>query len=195
MLIHPSVVHFAVALPVITSVFGLLYLATRKEALSKTTALMLILTALVMIVAWYTGSKAGPKIFDYLSSDGKHELLEHKSLGMYLAIAFSVIAVIQFLGSQLKKFAVEVIGILLLLGATAMVFVQEGHGSHIVYNYGMPFKAYMMQDTLKEAAATAEDAEDCDGKVGAYEDAVDSINSLSDEVQEIYGAPAKETEE
>ena len=194
MLIHPPLAHFAIALPVITSVFGLLYLATRKEGMSKITARMLVVTALVMIAAWYTGSKAGPQIFDYLSSAGKHELLEHKKLGLYLAIAFSVIAVIQFLGCQLKKFAVQAVAIVLLLGATVMVFVQGDHGGKIVYNYGMPFKAYMMQDTLKEAASTAEDTDECDEKVEAYEDAVDNINSLSDEVQAIYGAPAKAEE-
>ena len=195
MLIHPPLVHFAIALPVITSVFGLLYLATRKEGLSKITARMLVLTALVMIAAWYTGSKAGPQIFDYLSAAGKHELLEHKKLGLYLAIAFSVIAIIQFLGCQLKKFAIEAVGIVLLLGATVMVFVQGDHGGKVVYNYGMPFKAYMIQDTLKQAAATAKASDDCDDKVSAYEDAMDDIHDLSGEVQKIYGTPAKEAKE
>lgn len=187
MLLHPPLAHFAIALPVVTAVFGLLFLITRKEGLSKITARMLVVTALVMIAAWYTGSKAGPEIFDYLSKDGKHELIEHKNLGLYLAIAFSVIAVLQFLGCQLKKFAIQAVAILLLFAATAMVFVQGKDGGEIVYNYGMPFKAYMMQDTLKEAASTAEGTDECDEKVEAYEDAVDSINSLSEEVQKLYG--------
>ncbi len=191
MLIHPPLVHFAIALPVIASVFGLVYLATRKEGLSKITARLLVVTALVMIAAWYTGSKAGPQIFDYLSAAGKHELLEHKKLGLYLAIAFSVIAVIQFLGCQLKKFAIEAIGIVLLLAATVMVFVQGDHGGKVVYNYGMPFKAYMMQDSLKEASQSADEADNCDDKVSAYEDAIFDINGVYNDVQKIYGEPAK----
>ena len=195
MLLHPPLTDFAVALPVITSVFGLAYLATKKEGLSKITARMLFVTALVMIATWYTGTKAGPQIYDYLSNAGKHELIEHKNLGLYLAIAFSVIAVLQFIGCQLKKFALQAVAIILLFGATAMIYVQGKHGGHIVYNYGMPFKAYMIQDTLKEAYATAEDTEECDEKVEAYEDAIDTIDSLSEEVQAIYGkAPGTATE-
>lgn len=196
MLLHPPLVHFAIALPVVTSVFGLLYLFTKKEGLSKITSRLLVLTALAMIAAWYTGSKAGPEIYDYLSDAGKHELIEHKNLGLYLAIAFSAIAILQFLGCQLKRFALQAVAILLLIAATAAVFVQGKHGGEIVYNYGQPFKAYMMQDTLHEAAATAEDADDdCDAKVEAYEDAVDDIDSLSEEVQAIYGESNEEEEE
>lgn len=196
MVLHPPLVHFAIALPVVTSVFGLLYLFTKKEGLSKITSRLLVLTALAMIAAWYTGSKAGPEIYDYLSDAGKHELIEHKNLGLYLAIAFSAIAILQFLGCQLKRFALQAVAILLLIAATAAVFVQGKHGGEIVYNYGQPFKAYMMQDTLHEAAATAEDADDdCDAKVEAYEDAVDDIDSLSEEVQAIYGESNEEEEE
>ena len=188
MLLHPPLTDFAVALPVITSVFGLAYLATKKEGLSKITARMLFVTALVMIATWYTGTKAGPQIYDYLSNAGKHELIERSE-------AFSVIAVLQFIGCQLKKFALQAVAIILLFGATAMIYVQGKHGGHIVYNYGMPFKAYMIQDTLKEAYATAEDTEECDEKVEAYEDAIDTIDSLSEEVQAIYGkAPGTATE-
>lgn len=195
MLLHPPLAHFAIALPVVTAVFGLLYLITKKESLSKITARMLFVTALVMIGAWYTGSKAGPEIYDYLSAAGKHELIEHKNLGLYLAIGFSILAVLQFLGCQLKRFAIQSIAILLLIAATVMVFIQGKHGGEIVYNYGQPFKAYMMQDTLHEAAATAEDTEDCDEKVEAYEDAVDTINAMSEEVQAIYGESDKAEEE
>jgi hypothetical protein len=51
----------------------------------------------------------------------------------------------------------------------------------------MPFKAYMMEESLKDAAAAAEDAEDCDTQVEAYEDAVYDIKLLSEDVQKIYG--------
>ena len=190
MLLHPNLAHFAIALPVVTSVFGLLYLATRKDGLSMITARMLVVTALVMIAAWYTGSKAGPEISDYLSSAGKHELMEHKKLGLYLAIAFSMIAVLSFIACQFKKFAIQAIAILLLFGATAMVFVQSDHGGKIVYKYGMPFQSYMIQDSLKEATSTAEGTEDCDEKVEAYQDAVDNINALSEEVGAKFFAPA-----
>jgi uncharacterized membrane protein len=194
-MLHPASVHFAMVLPVVAATFGLIYLATKKEGFSKIAARTTLVAALAMIAAWYTGSQAGPEIFDYLSKEGKEELLEHKSLGLYLAVAMGVIALLQITGCRLKKFGLEALAIVLLIGAMATTFLQGKDGGEIVYNYGMPFKAYMMESYLKEAAATAEDEEDCDAKVEAYEDAIDEISSVSEEVDAIYGNTHEEEEE
>ncbi len=195
MMIHPATAHFAMVLPVVASAFGVAYMISRTETMSKILARTTLVAALAMIAAWYTGNQAGPQIFDYLSEAGKHELLEHKELGLYLAIAMGIIALLQIIGCKLQKFGIQVLATLLLIGAMFTTFLQGKHGGEIVYNYGMPFKAYMMQQTLKEAAATAEDAEEDDAKVEAYEDAIDDITSISEEVDVIYGnEPATEEE-
>ena len=195
MMIHPATAHFAMVLPVVATVFGLAYLYSRTELMGKTSARATLFAALAMIAAWYTGSQAGPEIIDYLSQDGKHELLEHKELGEYLAIAMGIIALLQIAGCKLKKFALELLAILLLIGATGVTFLQGKHGGEIVYNHGMPFKAYMIEDTLHEAAKAADEAEDDETKVEAYEDALDEISSLSEEVDKVYGNTPKTSEE
>ncbi|WP_457747813.1 DUF2231 domain-containing protein [Sulfurimonas sp.] len=195
MMLHPATAHFAIALPVVASVFGLIYMVTKTEGMSKISSRATLIAALAMIAAWYAGNQAGPQIYDYLSEAGKHELVEHKELGLYLAIAMGIIAVIKMVGCKMKNFAIEALAVVLLLGATLTTFAQGKDGGEIVYKYGQPFKAYMMQDSLKEAAATAEDTEDCDAKVEAYEDAIDDIGMLSEEVSAIYGAPEDEGEE
>jgi len=193
-MLHPATAHFAMVLPVVASAFGLVYFITRSEGLSKISSRLTLAAALAVIGVWYTGSQAGPQIYDYLSASGQHELLEHKTLGLYLAIAFGIIALLKVAGCMLKKFALEAIAIVLLLGATATVFIQGKDGGELVYNYGMPFKAYLIQDTLKEAASTAENEDDCDAKIEAYEDAMDDIQMLSDDVDVIYGnKPKKES--
>ncbi|WP_434580616.1 hypothetical protein MLC52_11800 [Sulfurimonas sp. NW15] len=195
MMLHPATVHFAMALPVVASVFGLVYLYSKSEMMSKTSLIMTLAAALAMTVAWYTGNQAGPEIFDYLSKAGKEELLEHKELGLYLAIATGIIALVQIVGYKMKNFAVQALAILLLLAATATTLLQGKHGGEIVYNYGMPFKAYMIEDSLHEATANAEATEDCDEKVEVYEDAIDEISSLSEEVDAVYGNTPKTQEE
>ncbi len=194
-MIHPASVHFAMVLPVVAATFGLIYLATKKEGMSKIAARTTLIAALAMIAAWYTGNQAGPEIFDYLSKEGKEELLEHKSLGLYLAIAMGVIALLQIVGCKLKKFGLEALAIILLIGAMATTFLQGKHGGEIVYNYGMPFKAYLIEDTLKEAVATAEESEEDDAKVEAYEDAIDEISTISEEVDAIYGNTHEDDDE
>jgi len=195
MMLHPATAHFAIALPVVASVFGLIYMFTKTEGMSKISSRATLVAALAMIAAWYTGNQAGPQIFDYLSSGGKHELLEHKEMGLYLAIAFGIIALIKMAGCKMKNFAIEALAVVLLLGATVATFAQGKDGGEIVYKYGQPFKAYMIEDSLKEAVTTAEDTEDCDAKVEAYEDAIDDITMLSEEVSAIYGAPDEDEDE
>jgi len=196
MMIHPATAHFAMVLPVVASAFGIAYMISRTETMSKILARTTLVAALAMIAAWYTGNQAGPQIFDYLSQAGKHELLEHKELGLYLAIAMGIIALLQIIGCRLQKFGIQLFATLLLIGAMFTTFLQGKHGGEIVYNYGMPFKAYMMQDSLNEAVKTADATEDDSEKVEAYEDAIDDISTVSEEVDAIYGnKPAPEDDE
>jgi len=194
-MIHPATVHFAMVLPVVATVLGVTYLITKKETISKISARTTLVAALAMIAAWYTGNQAGPEIFEYLSKAGKEELLEHKELGLYLAIAMGVIALIQIAGCKMKKFALEALAIVLLAGVMLTTFLQGKHGGEIVYNYGQPFKAAQTQMFLKDAQSAADETEDCDEKVEAYEDAIDNIASMSEEVDAIYGNKHEESDE
>jgi len=196
MMIHPATVHFAMVLPVVASVFGVAYMISRTQTMSKILARTTLVAALAMIAAWYTGNQAGPEIYDYLSEAGKHELLEHKTLGLYLAIAMGIIALIQIVGCKLQKFGIQVFATILLIGAMFTTFLQGKHGGELVYNHGMPFKAYLMEDTLKQATQDAEELDDDDAKVEVYEDAIDDITSLSEDIDTIYGNnPIEEEQE
>jgi len=187
MMLHPATVHFAMVLPVVASAFGLIYLITKTESMSKISTRLTLISALAMIGVWYTGNQAGPLIYDFLSEAGQYELLEHKELGLYLAIAMGIIAPLKIAGCKMKKFALEALAIVLLLGATATTFLQGKHGGELVYNHGTPFKAYMIMDSLQEATATAEESEDDAEKLEAYEDAIDDITMFHEEIEEFYG--------
>lgn len=194
-MLHPATVHFAMVLPLVASVLGVIYLFTRNKGMSKIFTGATLIAALAMVGVWYTGSHAGPQIYDYLSTQGKHELIEHKTLGLYLAIAMGVIALLQLVGSITKKFSIEAVAVVLLLAATATTFVQGEKGGELVYNYGMPFKSYMILDSLKEATTYADSAESADEKVETYEWAIEDINTLSSDVDKIYGNPLKKETE
>lgn len=195
MMLHPATVHFAIALPLVASVLGAIYFAKRSDGMAKLSSFAIVVTAIAIGVAWYTGNQAGPKIFEFLSTEGKHELLEHKQLGLYLAIAMAIIAVVKVIGCQMKKFALEALAIVATFAIAGGVLIQGKHGGEIVYDNGQPFKAQMINSTLKEAAATAEDEDDCDAKVEAYEDALDSVTEINDNVNEALGIHPKEEKE
>ena len=71
------------------------------------------------------------------------------------------------------------------------MLLQGKEGGEIVYDNGQPFKAYMILDTLKEAAATADDEEECDAKVEVYEDALDTVTEIDENVNEALGIHPK----
>ena len=194
-MIHPATAHFAMVLPVVASILGVVYLLSREEIMSKIAARATLAAALAMIAAWYTGTQAGPEIYNFLSEAGKEELREHKALGTYLAIAMGIIALIQIAGCRMRKFGLELLAIVLLIGAMATTFKQGKDGGEIVYNYGQPFKAYMIQELLNDAIKEADDADEDEAKVELYEDAIDEVMSVSQEVNAVYGNTKKADEQ
>ena len=136
MMLHPATAHFAVVLPIVASIFGLIYLYTRSEGMSKISSRVLLFAALGVIAAWYTGSQAGPDAYPLLSDDGQHALLEHKAFGLYLAISFGVIALIKLVGCKMNKFVIEAVAIVLLLGATVTTLNQGKEGGELTYTFG-----------------------------------------------------------
>jgi len=171
MMLHPSAAHFAIVLPVVASVFGLIYMATRSEGMSKISSRVLVFAALGVIAAWYTGSQAGPDVYPLLSEEGQEELIEHKTLGLYLAISFGVIAIMQFAGSQMKKFKLEALSIVLLLGATAMTFVQGKDGGELTYEFGAGVEQHADGlDCLQNPGDYVEEESPADGNGDTEED-------------------------
>ncbi|MEA2073927.1 MAG: DUF2231 domain-containing protein [Campylobacterota bacterium] len=191
MMLHPATAHFAMVLPIVAAVFGIAYLIVKTETMSKITSRITLVSALAMIGVWYTGSQAGPQIYDYLSEAGQATLITHKNLGLYLAIALSIVAVIQLVACKLQKHLIQVVAVLLLVAISAVTMFQGKLGGEIVYNHGTPFKSYMIMDSLTEAAANAEEVEDDEGKLEAYEDAIDDIKMLDEEIEAMYGNPPK----
>lgn len=194
-MIHPATAHFAMVLPIVTTIFGIAYLITKTESMSKITSRLTLISALAMIGVWYTGSQAGPQIYDYLSEAGQATLIQHKGLGLYLAIALSIIAVIQLVACKLQKHIIQVVVVLLLAGVSATTLFQGKLGGEIVYKHGTPFKSYMIMDSLNEATQNAQEAESDESKVEAYEDAIDDITMLNEEIDAMYGIAPKQEED
>ncbi|MDF1878049.1 hypothetical protein JHD46_00185 [Sulfurimonas sp. SAG-AH-194-C20] len=195
MMIHPATAHFAMVLPVVASALGIAYLINRQEIFSKLSSMALFFTALAMGVVWYTGSQAGPEIYDFLSEAGQHQLVEHKELGLYLAIAMGIIFVLKIIGCQSKKFAIEALAIILLLAATVVTFAQGKAGGEIVYNHGTPFKSYMIIDTLNETTIAVEEEEEVEAKLEVYEEALEDIKLIDEELEIFYGNEAPKLED
>lgn len=194
MMVHPATAHFAMVLPVVASVFGIAYLINRQEIFGKLSSMTTFVAALAMALVWYTGSQAGPEIYDFLSEAGQAQLIEHKTLGLYLAIAMGVVFVLKAIGCQMKNFKLEAFSIVLLFLVTVATFVQGKSGGEIVYNHGTPFKAFMIIDTLNEVAVSVEEEEEAEAKLEVYQEALEDIKLIDEELEIFYGNQVAEKE-
>ena len=95
----------------------------------------------------------------------------------------------------MRKYALELVAIIASFAIFAAVLAQGKEGGEIVYEEGQPFKAAKILSTLKEANEAAEDEEECDAKLELYEDSIDTIEEISQEVDEALGIEHKEEED
>lgn len=142
MMIHPAAAHFAVVLPIVATVFGLVYLITRSEGMSKISSRVTVFAALGVAAAWYTGGQVAGDVYPLLVEAGQHELKEHKEMGLYLTIAMAIIAIAKFAGCQMRKFGLEAVAIVALLVASGAMLKQAKDGGEIVYEYGGGVEKY-----------------------------------------------------
>ena len=165
-MLHPALAHFAISLPIISLILGLLYLYKPSETMSKISSRFLVFAALFMIAAFFSGKNDAPEVFDFLSADGKGLLVQHAELGLYLAIGMGLVAVIKLIGCMKSIFKVELLAIALLLILSGATLFQGKLGGALTYEYGAHVKEAQelskQVKVMKAELSMCEDDEDED---------------------------------
>jgi len=136
-LLHPPVVHFMIALPVIILLLELLNLIFKKKAIGGINFFLIFVMILVAAVAYLTGLTDGKEAYPALTEAGKTALSEHKLLGTYLLLAPAVVFVFKFLAAVTKNGFMKFLYIVVLMGLVYGIFVQGKEGGELVYEHGM----------------------------------------------------------
>ncbi len=135
-LVHPAVVHFVIAIPVVIILLEIVNLFFKKRALSVFSLFLISLVALFMVSAYFTGSVDGKEAYSLLASEGQAELKEHKLLGAYLVYGSLAMVILKLLFMAFSKVVARLFFILILLGFTAGILKQGKEGGELVYKYG-----------------------------------------------------------
>jgi len=135
-MLHPAAAHFAISLPIISLVLGLLYLFKPSEMMSKISTRFLVFAAIFVVVAYFTGKNDAKEVFEFLSSDAKGVLVEHAKLGQYLAITMVAVALIKMFGCFKKMFKIELFAVILLAVLSAGILSQGKMGGELTFKYG-----------------------------------------------------------
>ncbi len=134
-MLHPAAAHFAIVLPIVALVFGLLYLFRPSEMMSKISTRLMVFALIFMGVAWYFGTKDGPDVFILLNEEGQALLKAHKGYAPYLFYALLAATALKFFGCKKQKFAAEAAGVVLLLLVVGGTLYQGSLGGKLVYEY------------------------------------------------------------
>ncbi len=136
-LLHPIIVHFAIALLSVAVITDLLYLVTRKQNFWQLTNLMLIIGTLSALIAVITGNQAFQVVT--IPEGTKPLVLSHQLSGQITLGLFAGVSVLRWVLIRLKLFAhpLRWIYYILLLTASFYLFRTGVLGGEMVYIHGV----------------------------------------------------------
>ena len=182
-LLHPPLVHFAIALPVIIVLLELFNLfakmtstpeVPRGKTLSSLSLLMIILLFIVSIGAYATGVADAKNGWDLLSDAARADIRTHKLLGAYLVLGSAILVLFKFIsliGNKSRFF------FFLLTIAFTMGSLQQGkQGGTLVYEHGANVAKVTevmneLDDVTEELDELEETQSNLDGNVTELSDA------------------------
>ena len=189
-IIHPAIVHFAIAIPVVILLLEIYNLAAKRRTISAFSLFLLIVVAVAMFGAYLTGSVDGKATWDMLSTDGQGDLKAHKLLGMYLVYASAALVVLKLLIMAIRKTVGRVFFILILGGFIAVTLYQGKEGGELVYKYGANIER--VADMNSDAEDTKEELDEAEEKLAELQTKYDELVASSTKEPE---APKEEVKE
>lgn len=190
-LLHPAIVHFIIAIPVVILLLELYNLVVKRGSLSWFSLLLLIIVAVAMFGAYLTGSVDGKATWDVLSTDGKADLKAHKLLGIYLVYGSLALIVFKLLFMAMRKTIGGILFILILGGFIAVTFYQGKEGGELVYKYGANNEA--IADVQSDKEDIIDEKDELKEKYNGLQEKYDELLKKSKEQAAVSATPAAET--
>ena len=141
LMVHPVLVHFAIALPVVVLLLELINLFAKKRTVGVLSFLFMVLIAVVFFAAYLSGVADGKEAKAFLSAEAKEALTGHKQLGVYLVYASGLLMLFKLFSVMIRKTAIKVLFFLVLIVFTVAVLNEGKKGGALVYQYGVNVKS------------------------------------------------------
>ena len=155
-LVHPLVVHFAIALPFLILLLELVNIATRKRTIGVTSFAFMVLLTMILYSALLTGSTDAQAAKAAMSAEAKTMLAEHKQWAVYLFYASVVLMLIKLLSVLVRKTPLRVFFFIVLMLFAAATLATGKRGGALVYTYGVNVGAKKTAVAAPSAEAKAE---------------------------------------
>ena len=188
-LLHPPLVHFAIALPVIIVLLELFNIfakmtstpeVPRGKTLSSLSLLMIILLFVVAIGSYATGVADAKNGWDLLSETAKADIKAHKLLGAYILLGSALLVVFKFIsliGNKSRFF------FLLLTIAFTIGSLQQGkEGGALVFEHGV--NVTKVTDLMNEVDDAVEELEELQEEQSTLDSNVTELSDARTALQE-----------
>ncbi|BAF70345.1 DUF2231 domain-containing protein [Nitratiruptor sp. SB155-2] len=175
LLLHPPIVHFAIAIPVIVLLLEIANLIVKRKCVGVISSLLLLLATLIYFAAFFTGKTDGSEAFSLLSHDGQAELKEHKLLGTYLVYGITILFILKLIIAAINNKIAKIVFTLLVAIFVGFALKQGKDGGELVYKYGANVQAVSAMDD----------------KIMELEDELDSCKSELEKAKETKPAPTQ----
>lgn len=139
--LHPPIVHFAIALVIISIISDFLGITLKKESLKNTGFWTLMFGAVAVVLAFITGHQAEEVVEKSIEGTVAYKILEnHEFIGTLTLISVLILAGFRFILNKVSD--IRLMGIYLIVGFIVMAIVglQGRIGGKLVYEYGVGVK-------------------------------------------------------
>lgn len=175
LMLHPAAVHFAMVLPVVVLALELANLLFKRRALSVTSLVLLLVTAVVYLAAYFTGKADGSEAFQLLGAEAQDELKAHRILGTYLAYGLLVPLVFKLTAMLLRQKWARGALIVSLVMFISFMFKQGYDGDELVYKYGVNVQA--VTEARESVAAANETIDELNETVAEHNATIGSLKT------------------
>ena len=152
-MVHPFIVHFAIALPFFIILFELVNLFAKKRTLGILSFVFMVILSGILYAAMLTGNADAEAAKAALGADAKALLAEHKQWGIYLFYASVVLMLIKLFSVMIRKTPMRVFFLIVLFLYAAATLATGKRGGDLVYTYGVNVGKKAGQSTVKKPAA------------------------------------------
>ncbi len=148
--IHPPIVHFAIALVIVSVIFDFFGLILKKDSLKNAGFWTLVVGAIAVVGAFITGHQAEELVEKAIEGSEAYKRLEiHETVGNFVLGLVLLLTAFRVFVS--KKSDIRLMGIYLLLGflVISVVGLQGRIGGKLVYEFGVGVKPVMTEKLNK----------------------------------------------
>ena len=134
-MLHPMVIHFAIALPVVVFLLEIINLIVKKRAIGVVSFLLLLIASMTVGMSYLTGNVDASHIKSLSTL-----LQEHKTLGAYLVLLSVVVVGLKFISALWRAGVIKALYLMLLILLVAGVCKSGFDGMQFVYHDGVNVK-------------------------------------------------------